>query len=42
MLWFGKPTSIGFLGLAAGACRNGDGALAPVAELIVGAEVAWR
>jgi hypothetical protein len=33
---------IGFLGLAAGACRNGDGTLAPVAELIVGADAAWR
>jgi predicted TIM-barrel fold metal-dependent hydrolase len=42
MLWFGKQDMIGFLGLAAGACRNGDGTLAPVAELIVGAEAAWR
>jgi uncharacterized protein len=42
MLWFGKQDMIGFLGLAAGACRNGDGSLAGVAELIVGAEAAWR
>jgi predicted TIM-barrel fold metal-dependent hydrolase len=42
MLWAGRPDMIGFLGLAAGACRDGDGSLAPVGELIVGAETAWR
>jgi hypothetical protein len=41
LLWSGQRDVIGFLGLAAGACADGDGTLEPVGELIAGAQAAW-